>query len=100
MSKFLKKFKKPCFWPIFGLFSQFWGQKKFTGKLDDVTHNFIWVSSTMRKYRKNDKILRKRTEGQKDGRTDRLYFIRPFRLPPGVQKSRKKPDTKQLKIYA
>ena len=26
MTKFFKKFKKPCFWPIFDPFSQFWGQ--------------------------------------------------------------------------
>ena len=30
MTKFLSKFKKPCFWPIFGLFSQFLEQKKKT----------------------------------------------------------------------
>ena len=28
MNKFSNKFKKPCFWPIFGPFSQFWEQKK------------------------------------------------------------------------
>ena len=26
-------------------------------------------------------------EGQKDGKTDRPYFIGPFQLLPGVQKS-------------
>ena len=26
-NKFCNKFKKTCFWPIFGRFSQFWGQK-------------------------------------------------------------------------
>ena len=63
-----------------------------------ISYGFLAPCKNIEKI--NDKILRKRTEGQKDGRTDRLYFIRPFRLPPGVQKSRKKPDTKQLKIYA
>ena len=27
------------------------------------------------------------TDGRMDGRTDRPYFIRPFRLMPGVQKT-------------
>ena len=27
MTKVFNKFKKPCFWPIFGSFSQFWEQK-------------------------------------------------------------------------
>ena len=27
-----QKFKKPCFWPIFGPFSQFWEQNFFSGK--------------------------------------------------------------------
>ena len=30
----------------------------------------------------------RRTEGQKDRRTDKTYFIGSFRLPPGVQKIR------------
>ena len=29
MTKSCNKFKKPCFWSIFGSFSQFWGQKNF-----------------------------------------------------------------------
>ena len=42
---------------VFGLFlvhfPNFWGKKIFSGKSCSVTHNFIWVSSTMPKYRKN-----------------------------------------------
>ena len=31
----------------------------------------------------------KRTDGRTEGQTDRPYFIGPFRLPPGVQKTNK-----------
>ena len=33
MTKFFNKFKEPCFWRIFGPFSQFWGQKIFFQKI-------------------------------------------------------------------
>ena len=106
MAKSFNKFKKSCFWPIFGPFSQIWGQKFFSRKSGSVTHNFIWVSNTIPKFRKtNDAIPRKpldrrtdgstdgrtdgrmdgRTDGRMDGRTDRPYFIGPFRLLLGVQ---------------
>ena len=29
MTKFSNKLKKPCFWPLLGPFSQFWGKKIF-----------------------------------------------------------------------
>ena len=29
MTKFSNKLKKPCFWPLLGPFSQFWGKKNF-----------------------------------------------------------------------
>ena len=48
MSKFLNKFKKPCFWPIVGPFSQLRGQKKNPRKSISVI-NFIQISSTMPK---------------------------------------------------
>ena len=75
MTQFSNKFKKPCFWPIFGPFSSFLGQKNFPGKSDSVTHNFIWVSSTMPILEKvNDTIQRKwedrRKDRQKDWRKD------------------------------
>ena len=75
MTKVFNTFKKPCLWPIFGPFTQFWGKKNFSGKSGSVTHNFIWISSTMGKFRKKLMI---QTPGQKDGRmegrTDRPYF--------------------------
>ena len=77
MVKSFNKFKKPCFWPIFGPFSQILGQKKFARKSGSVTNNFIWVSSTMPKLKKTNDTI------QKDGRNDRPYFIGPFQLPTG-----------------
>ena len=73
MTKFFNKLKKPCFWPILGPFSQFLGQKFFSRKSGSVTHNFIWVSSTMPKFRKNwwynSKKTPRQTEGRNDGQT-------------------------------
>ena len=59
------------FWPIFGPFSNFWGKNNFSGKSGSVTQNFIWVSSTMPKFRKtNDLIPRKRPDRRMEGRTE------------------------------
>ena len=33
MTKFFNKFKKLSFWPIFGSYPQYWGQKKFFQKI-------------------------------------------------------------------
>ena len=90
MTKFYNKLKKPWFWPILDPFSQCWKKKIFLRKSGSVMHNFIWVSSTMPNFRKNLWYNYKKMPGQKDwwkdGRTDRPYFIGPFRLPPRVQK--------------
>ena len=52
------------------LFLDFWGKNFFSKNLA-VMHNFIWVSSTMPKFSKNnDKITRKCPERQKDGWKD------------------------------
>ena len=52
MTKFVNKFKKPFpldhFFPIFSIF---WAKKVFRDLA--VTNNFIWISSTMPKFRKN-----------------------------------------------
>ena len=77
MTKFFNKFKKPCFWPIFVPFSQFWWQKFFSRKSGSVTHNFIWVSQLhiglppQNLEKTKDTIQRKRPDRRKDGRTDR-----------------------------
>ena len=70
MTKFFNKFKKPCFWPIFGPFPYFDSKKKFSGKSSSVTHNFIWVSSTMPKFRKK-LMMQFQENAQTDGRTER-----------------------------
>ena len=73
--------KKSCFWPIFGPFSQI-----CQGNLA-VRCNFIWVSSTMPKFRKNhDTIPRKCLDWRTDRRMDRPYFIAPFWLLTGIKK--------------
>ena len=51
-----------------------WGKKFFPGIFGPVTHNFIWISSTMPKFRKKLMIQFQeyaKTEGRKtEGRTD------------------------------
>ena len=87
MTKFFNKFKKPCFWPFFGPFSQFWGQKKMFGKIClchaqlhmDFQHHAKIYKKT------KDRIPRKCLNRKTDGRKDKLYFIGPFRVPPGAQ---------------
>ena len=77
------------FWPILGPFLNF-EVKFFLRKSSSVTHNFIWISSTMPNFRQNLWYNSKKIPGQRDDwrdrRTDRSYFIKPFRLLPGVQK--------------
>ena len=65
MTKFFNKFKKSYFGPV--LF-KLWG-KTFYRKSGSVFCNFIWVSSTMPKFRKNS-ILRKHADRGIDGRTE------------------------------
>ena len=92
MTKFSNKFKKTCFWPILGPFSQFLGQKIFLENLalSCTTSYGFWHHAKIQK-----KLMIKFkenawTDGRMEGWTDRPYFIRPFRLPPGVQKQNKK----------
>ena len=83
MNKFSKNYwqkfsihsKNHVFGPFLVHLPNFWGKKNFSGKSGSVTHNFIWISSIMGKFRKKLMI---QTPGQKDGRmegrTDRPYF--------------------------
>ena len=84
MSKFSNKLKKPCFWPILGNFG---GKKVFSENLAlsrTAPHWFLGPCQNLEKV--NDTIPRKYPDRWKDGRrTDRSYFIGPFRLPPGFQ---------------
>ena len=53
MTKFFNIFKKTVFDPFLVHFPNFGGKKIFPGKSGSVTHNFIWVSSIIPKFRKN-----------------------------------------------
>ena len=91
MTKFSNKLKKPCFWPISGPFSQFSGKKIFFPETPALsrTTSYEFLAPCQISEITNDTIPRRAgggTERRKDGRTDRPYFIGPFRLLPGVQK--------------
>ena len=59
---FFNKFKNPCFWPRFGHFYKFFGQKSTT------SYGILAPRQNLEKT--NDKIPRKRPDRQTDGRTD------------------------------
>ena len=83
MTKFSNKFKKPCFGP----FSPNFGAKKFF--LENLTlsrtTSYGLLAPCQNLEKANGTIQRKRLDRRKDRRTDRPYFIGPFRLLPGVQ---------------
>ena len=87
MAKSFNKFKKHCFWPIFPNFGAeiFFPENPALSRTN--SSGFLAPCQTSEKT--NDTIsikrLDRRTEGRKDGRTNRPYFIGPFRLPPGVK---------------
>ena len=70
--KFSVYSKNPGFGPLLAHFPNFGGKKNFSGKSGSVTHNFIWVSSTMPKFWKNcynSKKTPRQMKGRKDGQT-------------------------------
>ena len=67
MTKFFNKFKKPCFWPIFWSFSQFWGQKKFPENLPLPCLMLYRLLAPCQNLEDNDMIPRKCQQRQKDG---------------------------------
>ena len=81
MTKLSIKFKKPCFWPIFPIF----GAKKMFlenwTQLCRTSYGFLAPCQNLEKV--NDTIQRKCPDRWKDGRTERPYFMGPFRLLPG-----------------
>ena len=87
ITKFSIKFKKLCFEPILSPFSQFWGAKKFflENPAFSRTTSYEFLVPCQRVQKVNDIIQRRRPERRKDGRTERPYFIGPFRLPSGIQ---------------
>ena len=81
MTKFSDKLEKPCFWPILGPFSQFWGKKKVFSENTALpcTSPYEFLAPCRISGKTYDTIPRKCL----DRRTDRPYFIGPFRLLPG-----------------
>ena len=71
--------------PIFGPFPQFWGQKMFFQKICLSAQPWTFLAPCQSSEKSNDPIPRKHSDRQQERRTDRLYFTRPFLLPPGVQ---------------
>ena len=73
MTEFSNIFKKPCFWPIVGPFSQFWGQKKIfmeNPALSRTTSNRAQLGPCQNLEKVNDTIQRKHLDRWKDGRMD------------------------------
>ena len=74
MTKFSNKFKKPYSGPVFGLFSPFFGQKKYFQKSAlsrIIRHGPLTPCRVSEKTNEPipRKLLDRRTEGRKDGQT-------------------------------
>ena len=78
--------KNPVFVLFLAHFPNFSGKKIFleNSALSHAT-SYGFLASCQNLEKTNDTIPRKRPDRRKDGRTDRPYFIGPFRLTPGVQ---------------
>ena len=93
MTKFFNKFKRPCFWTIFGPFS-FISLENLVLSCT-TSYGFLAPCQNIEKNGLTDRRMEGQTEGQKDRRTDermerrtdRSFFIGPFWLLPGVQKA-------------
>ena len=72
MTKFFNKFKKPCFWPIFGSIFSILGAKKFY--LENLalscTTLYGFLAPCQNLEKTNDTIPRQRLDRWKDGRTE------------------------------
>ena len=82
-------------------FPHSWGKKNFPGKSGTVTHNFIWVSSNIPKFRKsynsmiqfNDTMIQFKGNTQTDKRKDgQTLFYRT--LPATTRGPKRKQQTK------
>ena len=96
MNKFSNKLRKPCFWPILGPFSEFWGLKKFSWKIwlcqtqlhMGFQYNAKIFKKLMMQFKENawtDRRTEGGTEGQKDGQT---LFHRTLLATAGAPKSK------------
>ena len=68
MTKFFNKFRKRCFWPVFGQFSQFFWTKFFFQQIRLCHARFHIKKKLMVQFQENDR-RDGRTEGQKDEQT-------------------------------
>ena len=78
--------------PFLAHFPNFWG-KNFFLENPALSRKTSWVSSIMTKFRKKLMIQFQEnawTDGRTDGRTDRPYFIGPFRLMLWSKKKKRK----------
>ena len=80
MTKLFNAFKKPCFWIIFGPFSQL--ENIFPENVDlPCTFSYRFLAPCQNLEKINDTIPRKRLDRQKDrqkdGRNNRLYASLP-----------------------
>ena len=83
----------PCFWPVFGPFSQFWGQKFFPeNPALSCTTSYGFLASCQNLVKTNNVIPRKRPDRRKDGWKDgwkdgqTLLFYRTFPATAGGPK--------------
>ena len=72
MTKFSSKFKKLCFWPILGPFSQFFGGKKIflENPALSSTTSYGFLAPCQNSEKVNDTIQRKCPDRWKNGRMD------------------------------
>ena len=72
--------------PFWALFPNFWAKIFFPeNPALSRTTSYEFLAPCQISEKTNDTIPRKCLDKRIDGRTDRPYFIGPFRLPPGVQ---------------
>ena len=82
MTKFLNKFKEPCFGPFFGPFSKFFGQKIFLQKIWlSCTTSYSLLAPCKNLEKNNDTNPRKRLERQKE--FNRTIFYRTLSATAG-----------------
>ena len=95
---FLEKSKKHVSGPFLVIFTRW----RFFQKKIRLCHTIIYGSLTpcYVSEKTNEPIPRKLTDRRKDGRTEgrtnRLYFIGPFRKRPGVQLQQKRQKKKKM----
>ena len=84
MTKFFNKFKKPCFGSFWFIFPNFGGKKFFFQKIR-LCHAQLHVGFQHHAKIQKKLMIQFHENARTDGRTDRPYFIGPFRLPPEFQ---------------